>query len=289
MVLIAFAALAGWACGGGDDGDVDLPSGGEADISDELHDEFPDDFPIYDGADLEASYTGESQGVEGLVATWTTGDSIDEVRTFFDDEFDGDGPWDAQGDIQTGDSTIWNVSNDNGDVAVVTAVEEDGETSISVILSDELRDLPTDDGDDDGSDGDDGSDDSSDDSSDDEGSDSGAGDLPDAVDLPDDFPSGDVPLPDDIRITNATSFTTSGVTSYVVEFLSQDSTDDLATHFRDAFAGMGWDQAFQQEAAGTITASYTENQDATGSVVSVTIYESSYDGYNTVALSIVNQ
>ena len=76
--------------------------------------------------------------------------------------------------------------------------------------------------------------------------------------------------------------------SFVIEFLSQDSVDDLATHFKDSFEGQGWSQAFQQETQGTIVASYAENADGTGKAVTLTIAESSYEGYNTVSFSILN-
>jgi hypothetical protein len=282
LLLAALVALTAWACGGGDD-KTDLPGGGEVNVSDDLPDEFPDDFPIYDGADFQGAVTGQQGGVEGLVATWETGDDLDDVQAFYDGEFSGDGPWDSTGDGDTGDSAFWSVQNTGDDKSgFVTVASADGTTTIAVVISDDLADLPTED------DADSGSGDEA--PPDDGGSNSGSADLPAEADLPDDFPSDDVPLPDDIRVTNATSFTTAGVTSFLVEFYSQDSVDALAAHFKDELEAKGWSQSFQQESGDGVYAAYAENpDDATGSVVTVTIAESEVDGYNTVAMTVTSQ
>ncbi len=294
LLLTAVVALTAWACGGGDDKTIDIPGGGQVNVSDDIPDEFPDDFPIYDGADFQTSFSGEQDGVEGLIATWQTDDSFDDVKAFFDGEFEG-GSWTSTGDGTTGsESAFWSVQNaDNDKGGFVTIVTSDGKTAISVVISDDLSDLPTGDGSsgDDSSSGDDDSsgDDSSsdgDDSSSDDSSDPPSAELPDEADLPDDFPSDVVPLPDDIRVTNASSFSTGGVESFIIEFYSKDSVDDLATHFKDGFEGKGWSQSFQTESDGQVYATYAENADATGAVVTVTISESEVDGYNNVGLTV---
>jgi hypothetical protein len=290
MLVAATAA----ACGGDGDKKIDVPGGGEVNVSDDLPDDFPDDFPIYDGADFEGSFSGEQDGVAGIVANWTTGDDIDEVRTFYDDEFSGDGDWTAETDGTTGDSSFWSVRNSSGDeAAFVTAATDGDKTNITVVISDDLNDLPADDGNDSSSGGDDSSSDdgsSSDADDSDSGDDPGSGDadLPEEVDLPDDFPS-DVPLPDNIRVTNAFSSSTGGVDTFIVEFLSQDSIDDLSAHFKNEFEGKSWTQSFHSESNGQVFDTYAENDEGTGTAVTVTIYESTVSGYNTVALTVTSQ
>jgi hypothetical protein len=292
-LILAFtlAAATAWACGGGDGDDTIDIGDGEVNVSDDLPDDFPDDFPIYDGADFQNAITGEQGGVEGLIATWETDDSFDDVKSFYDSEF-SDGPWTSTGSGTTGDeSAFWSVQNtDDEKAGFVTILGADGKTNISVVISDELSDLPTvesdegDSGDDEGSG--DGEDDGSGGGS---GDDVPAADLPEESELPDDFPSDEVPLPDDIRVTSSSSFASGGVTTHIVEFYSQDSVDDLASHFKDEYEGRGWTQSFQTESDGQVYAAYAENADATGTTVTVTITESLVEGYNTVGLTVTTQ
>ena len=313
MVLMALVALTAYACGGGDDDNGDGGNGGDGDggdvtgscgdvpgivggVSDDLSDDFPDDFPIYDGADFKCGYNGESNGVSGVAGIWGTGDDIDDVKTFYDDELGGDGPWTAASDGTSAGSSFWIVSHDDGKGGIVTVTEDGDDVAITVVISDDLNDLPNGDGD--SSDGDSGSDDDDSSSDGDSGDDDGPtsdndpgivdGDLPEEVDLPDDFPT-DVPLPDDIRVTNAFSSSSAGIDTFIVEFLSQDSIDDLRSHFKDAFEGQSWTQSFQSESNGQVFDTYAENDDGTGTAVTVTISESDVSGYNTVGLTVASQ
>jgi hypothetical protein len=315
IALFAVLALTAWACGGGDDDDGgggggdsdnisdacddgDLPGGLPGEVSDDVPDDFPDDFPIYDGADFLCGYSGESEGTTGSAGIWRTGDSLEDVQAFYEEELGGDGPWTSPGSGSSGGSSFWTVTKgDGGEGGVVTLTSEGDDTVITIIVGEDLGDVPSgdddsssgdDDGDDEASgDGDEPASDPSDDPSDEGGDDgSGSADLPDEVELPDDFPSDDVDLPDG-RVTAASSFTSGGVQSWVIEVVSTDSVEDLAAHFRDSFEAKGWAQSFQTETQGLISAAYTENADATGMVVSMTIGESPYEGYNSVNLSVV--
>jgi hypothetical protein len=306
-----------WACGGGgddngsgdggnvsdacDDGDIPGVAG---EISEDVPDDFPDDLPIYDGADFRCGYQAETDDASGVAGIWTTGDSLEEVTSFYDDEFSGDGPWVSQGSGSAGGSSFWTVTHDDdAEGGVVTLTSEGDNTAITVVVSDDLSDLPSGDDDDsasgndddssrdDGdSSGDDGDGATSDPDDSDTGDDPGSGDaeLPPAVDLPDDFPS-DVPLPDAIVITNASSFSGGGANTYIVEFHSQDSIDELSNHFKSAFEGQSWSQALHTESNGQVFDTYAENDDGTGSAVTVTIYESDVPGYNIVALTATSQ
>lgn len=302
--LIALLALTAWACGGGDDDDGgsddpgsgnitdacegDIPDGVPGDVTDDLPDDFPDDLPIYDGADFRCGYSGEADGESAVAGIWTTGDSIDDVKAFYDEELGGDGPWSSAGSGSAAGSTFWTVTKeDSSEGGVITLTSEGDDTVITAVISDDLDDLSGDD--DSGSGDEDGDEPASDpDPSGGDDDDGASGDLPDEVDLPDGFPSDDIDIPDGARIINASTFTSGGVQSFVVEFLSQDSVNDLATHFKDSFEGKGWGQSFQTESNGLIAAAYAENDDGSGKVVSLTIGESPYDGYSTVSFSILN-
>jgi hypothetical protein len=297
MALIAVLALTAWACGGGDDddgggdggngGDVtdacgaDLPGNipGLPDAADEAGEgDFPDDLPIYDGADFECGFSGETDGSSGMVGIWSTGDSVDDVKAFYDGEFSGDGPWTSESDGTAAGSSFWTITHeDDAQSGFVTVLADGDNTAITIIVGDEFAD---------GGDGGDTPDDAGERTPDD--SRSGSSDLPDEAELPDDFPS-DIPLPDGARVTNASSFTSGGVTSHVVEIYSQDSIDDLASFFQSEFEGQGWTQTLQTESNGEIFASYADEPDATGTLVTISITESGVEGYNLIGLSVTSQ
>jgi len=267
-LTVAIVSLAAFACGGGDKKTIDTGNG-ELTIGDELPDSFPDDFPIYDGADLQSAVEGEQEGISGTVATWETDDDFEKVKKFYDDALK-DGPWKSVGDGTIADSAFWSVENSAGDKQAYIQIADADPTTIVVIVGDAAGDIIPDSGSDDS----------------DSGSDSGGGELPEEVDLPDDFPSDRVPLPDDIRITNASSVNVSGAQSFLVQFYSKDSTDDLAAFFKDELDGNGFTQSIQTSQDGGVYAAYSENDDGTGAIVIVTVTDSDVDGYRQVTLQI---
>jgi hypothetical protein len=288
LTAIAVAALSlVAACGGGDDDTIDIGDG-EVSIGDDLPDNFPDDFPIYDGADLEGAVTGESEGIEGTVATWTTGDDLADVVAFYDDAFT-DGPWTSSADGTAGGGSFWAVENEAGDKAgyVQVAGADDG-VSIVATVGDN-PDASADSGDDEG-DGDEPTPDSDGPASDpddsDTGDDPGSADLPEEVDLSAEFPTDQVPLPDDIRITSSSSVNAGGVQSHIVAFYSQDSADELAAHFKTELEGNGYTQSIETSDENGSYAAYAENEDGTGAIVIVTITESSTEGYQEVGVQV---
>jgi len=284
LMGIAFFA----ACGGGDDKTIDTGDG-KVTISDDLPDEFPDDFPVYDGADLQGSYQGESEGVSGTVATWTTGDSADDVTNFYKDKLNGDN-WKIQSSGTSGGGSFFVVLNkDESKAGYVVIGEADGDTSIIVTVGDNDGSVSGDDSGDNAS-GDDVEDTSGEDNAGDDGSsDEGSTDaqLPEEQDLSDDFPSDRVPLPDDSRVTSSSSISSGGQNSFFVEFYSKKSADELRDYFGDTLTGKGWTEALASEADGDVYLSYTNSETSATASVTVIITDADVEGYQTVTLSVV--
>jgi hypothetical protein len=285
----AIVLLALTACGGGDSKTVTGPDGEEVTIGTDLPDSFPDDFPVYDGADLQGAIQGEQDGIEGIVATWTTGDSLDDVAAFYDSEFE-DGPWTVTLEGSVSGSTYWAVEHPDGKVGYISLAESD-EVAIIATVGDDPDRASSDDGSSDDSDGE--SDDSSDDgSSDDEASsddddvssDDDGGEvvqnLPDEVDLPDGFPTDLLSFPDDIRITTGTSYSANGQTTYMVGFFTEDSAKDVSDYYKSLLEGKGYNQSVQTSDATGVYSAYAENTDGTGTIIVVSVNDStSVEGY----------
>lgn len=298
LAVCTAIALGSAACGGGDDEKtIDLGDGNEITVGDDLPDDFPDDFPIYDGADLQGATTGEQDGISGIVATWTTGDSYEDVEAFYNDAFES-GEWSVTLTGQAGGSTYWAVTNSDDSKAGYVAISEGDDTLISATVGDNpdgasgSGDDSGDSGDDDGSSSDDGSSDDdassdgdddsvSDPSDDDTGDSTGDADLPDEVELPDDFPSDLVSsIPGGARITSDQSFTSNGQSTFMIGFISEDSVDAIGDAFDDEMTGKGYTQTLKTSDGTGVYAAYTENDDGTGAVVVLSVNESSsYDGY----------
>jgi len=288
LALLGVALFA--ACGGDDKKTIDTGDG-KVTVSDDLPDEFPDDFPIYDGADLQNSYQGESEGVSGIIATWTTGDSAEDVANFYESEFDGD-DWKKQSSGNSGGGSFFVVLNkDESKAGYLIISEADGDTQIIATVGDNDGSL-TGDGSSDGSSGDDGEDTSGEDSSGNDGSSSGddgssSAQLPEEQDLDDDFPSDKVPLPDDSRVTSSSSLSSGGQDTFFVEFYSKKSTDELRDYFKDTLTGKGWTEALASESDGDVYLTYASEDASATSGVTVIITDADVDGYRTVSLSVV--
>jgi hypothetical protein len=274
-MTVAMVSLAGFACGGGDKKTIDIGNG-EVTVGDELPDSFPDDFPIYDGADLQGVVQGEQGGISGTVATWETNDDFEKVKKFYDAALK-DGPWKSLADGTVAGSTFWSVENSAGEEQGYVQIADTNPTRIVVVVGNRGGDIGGDVSTPDSGSGDPSS-----------GSDSSGGDLPKEVALPDDFPSDQVPLPDDIRITNASSVNAGGTQSRLLQFYSKDSADDLASFFKDELEGKGFTQSIQQSQDGGIYAIYSENDDGSGLLVSITILDGDVAGYRQVTLQITS-
>ena len=273
IMTVAMVSLAASACGG-DNKSLDLPGGGKI-TEGKLPDDWPDDFPVYGSAKLLGGVSEVVEGSAASTATWETSDSPDDVKQFYDDAFK-DGPWLSESSGVIASGTFWLATKGDGAPAYVTVVGGDGnKTLIVVVIGDTASDTvdpgagetPADAG---------------------SGSGSGGGELPDEVALPDDFPSDQVPLPDGIRITNASSVNAGGTQSFLIQLYSKDSVDDLAAFFKDELEGKGFTQSIQTSQDGGIYAAYAQNDDGTGAIVIVTVTESDVEGYRQVSLQITD-
>ena len=302
IVMFGTAACGG---GGGDDQTIDLGDGNEVSVSDDLPNDFPDSFPIYEGADLQGTTRGEQDGITGIVATWTTGDSFDDVVAFYNDAFES-GEWSVTLTGSAGGSTYWAVGNTDGSKAGYVAISDGDDTLISATVGDNPDGASgsTDDGSgsgedssgdgssDDGSSSGDGSSDGdsssdgtdsdnvSDPSDDDTGESAGSADLPDEVALPDEFPTDLVSIPEGARITSGQSYSSNGQDTFMVGFMTEESVDDVADAFASEMSGKGYTETLRTSDGTGVYAAYTENDDGTGTVIVLSLVESSsYDGY----------
>ena len=275
------ALLAAAACGGGGEKTIDVGNGDEITLNSDLPDDFPDNFPIYEGADLQGAVEGEQDGIKGIVATWTTGDDFDDVQSFYDGAFEG-GTWKSAASGNAGGSAFWSLEEGDGDRVGYVAVTDGDEVTIIATVGDDPNAAAGAEGDSSEADGSTADGDSSSGS----GSDASTSDLPDEVDLPDDFPSDRVPLPDDARLVTANSISANGQQAFTLTFYSQNSIEELAESYRSKLKGKGYSQAFETSDASGVYATYSENSDGTGEVIVFTISDGDVEGYRLIVLSV---
>lgn len=292
VVVVGVLPFASLACGGGSDNErtISTGDGDSVTTSTDLPDDFPDSFPIYDGADLQGAVQGEQDGITGIVATWTTGDDVDDVKNFYEDAFGG-GEWTAVTSGSAGGSTYWIVEQSDGDKAAYVAVSGGDETTIIATVGDDPNSATADDdgsSDDEEASNDDGDGDeaSSDNGSSDEeaSSDDGSSDadvnLPDEVELPDGFPSDLVSLPDGARVTTAQSYSANGQETFIVGFFTKDEAKDVGEYYKNELEGAGFTQSVQTSDATGVYAAYSENSDGTGTIIVISVNDNgSYEGY----------
>jgi hypothetical protein len=129
LCLLGALALAA-ACGGGEEGGpsgVGLPEG------------FPQDFPLYAKATVEAATLAPEGG--GFLVEWRSSDSSDQVRSFYEKELDKD-PWQVENvqDIPEMETTVIMFARvDGGEewgtVAIATVRENGQHATISLSLT----------------------------------------------------------------------------------------------------------------------------------------------------------
>jgi len=281
LPVLVFASVT-VACGGGDKKTVDIPGGGKVTVSDDLPGDFPDDFPKYDGAKVLGSVSGSSEGQEGTLVTFETGDDIEDVQAFYEKEFE-DGPWKSTSTGSFGGSGTF-VAEKGDEAASVFIAESDGKVTILVTYGSKA-DLGLDDSSDSGDDSEDPTPDDSDSSGDDSG-DSGSAELPEEVNLDDEYPKDRIPLPDDARVTSSSSFSSSGTRTIFVELYVKQSVDDLEEFYKDKLEAAGYTDSFSSTSDGEVFLSWTDPDSTTGAAAVVNIAPSDVEGYSTVSLSI---
>ncbi|OGG02516.1 hypothetical protein A2Z33_01825 [Candidatus Gottesmanbacteria bacterium RBG_16_52_11] len=101
-----------------------------------LPDNFPKDFPIYPGVKFTGSMSGnnQKQDSKGFWVVMSTGDSVDQVKEFYDAQLETSG-WEVANTMTAGSLVSWTVKKGTLEGAVsVTRGEQDSETAITVTL-----------------------------------------------------------------------------------------------------------------------------------------------------------
>ncbi len=277
LLLGAMVAITSLAVACGSDKKTIKTDDGKITVGGDLPDSFPDDFPVYPGADYQSGIESSQGGVDGFAATWTSGDDFSKVRDFYDDELK-DGDWVASSSGNTGsDGAFWLAENTSKKLtAYVIVGNTDGDTSITAIVGDS-DDLSS--GGDDPTEPADSSDDDTPTSSD------TGGDLPDEVDLDDDFPKEEVYIPSGARVTSTSSLNSNGTSSYFVELYVKGDADKIADDFAEGMKDKGWTDSFNSTTNGEVFQSYSRGADATTDAVTVAITKSDVSGYVTINMS----
>lgn len=120
---------------------TDDKTGATIDVgSGEMPENFPKDFPIYEGAKVTSSLTGgESREGSGFWLTLTTGDSVDEVSSFYKINLAANGWTETANYTSEGVQTqVIKKGTVEGTVAI-TRDEEAKETQIVVVLGEETN------------------------------------------------------------------------------------------------------------------------------------------------------
>jgi len=104
--------------------------------------------------------------------------------------------------------------------------------------------------------------------------------LPQEAALPDDYPSDIAPVPDGARVTDASSFTSGGSSTFAVTYLTKDDPDSVANFYKEETA-KGWSEVGSFESGGEITISY-QNEAQTGSLIIGITKSTDYEGYTQV-------
>jgi hypothetical protein len=294
MLPVALIAALAVACGGGSNKKtINIPGVGNVSTSNKLPSDFPDDFPTYKGADVQASTTGTYNGISGLYVVWQTGDSVDKVKSYFDDQFKN-GSWKSNTTATTNGTSYWIVdSPDHKKAGYVSVSEADGKTSISAAIGDNTS------GSSDATEPSGSSTESSGSSSQDtpeptdtESSSSGSGsaDLPEEATLSSDYPKDRVPLPDSSRVTSSTSVTSNGQKSFYVEVYVHDSPSNVNDYFKNELPKHDWTDAFASESGGSFIQTYSgatpSDPSGQGESLTVSVEESDVSGYAKVSIIV---
>ena len=282
-------ALLAFGCGG--DSKSIKVGDTKIDLSNKVPSDFPKDFPVYKGADVQGSATGTEKGISGTVVTWQTGDDLDKVKEFYDKAFK-DGPWKSSSTGSSGDGSFWIANSGDGKKTAYVGTSRSGNKTAIVVTVGDNDDSSSDGGDDDTpesststktdtSSGDDSSSDGEDSSSD---SSPEPAELPDEATLSKDFPSDRVPFPSGSRVTSTSSFSSNGAKSYFVEVYVKDSAEKAADYFKTELKKHGWTDAFASESNGEFFITFTGGSDK--EAVTIAIAESDTPGYAKASLSV---
>ena len=210
--------------------------------------------------------------------TWETGASPDEVTNFYKEALDKD-PWKTAGVFTTSEGamiTFTRTDNENFGGGV-TVASSDGKTQFVVFMGEGAGAAPTEEA----AAAEEPT--AEKEATPEEEQPPAEAELPDEVALPDDYPSDVAPIPDGARVTEASSFTTDGQTSFAVSYLTKDDPESVADFYDSKVPGNGWSETSRLSSDGDIFLSY-ENQ-AEGAQLMFTMSPSDdYAGYTQVAV-----
>ena len=99
---------------------------------DELPENFPKDFPIYENAKLISKWSSEDQEGSGLSLMWETDDTLDKVSDFYESQFEKNG-WNITSTFKQEDSTVFSAEKDSQEALLGIAVVEE-KLNISVVF-----------------------------------------------------------------------------------------------------------------------------------------------------------
>jgi hypothetical protein len=278
--LLSVLAVAS-ACGGGGGKEITLPGGGgnvKVTTGGELPSDFPADFPIFKDANLTGTVKGEQEGQSGYFATWDTDASVQDVTDFYKDALDKE-PWKTSGVFTSSEGTVITFARTDNESfgGGVTVGSSDDKTQFVVFMGEGVGAAPTEEA---------GvaEEPTAEQAATPEGEQPAAqAELPEEVALPNDYPSDVAPIPDGARVTQASSYTTEGNTSFAVDYLTKDDPESVADFYDSKVPGNGWSQTSRISSNGEIYVGY-ENQ-AEGSQLALSIAPSSdYDGYTEVTI-----
>ncbi len=287
MLLVAVAT----ACGGGGSKTVNIPGGGKVSVNtDKLPGDFPSDFPIYSGANYQGSVSGGSTTAKGIAATWQTGDSVDKVKSYYNDQLNGKSNWkqvattDSNGSV----SFIFQGKDDSTKGGVVVISTQDNKTQILVSVGNDLGGSGSDSTPSDSSSSG-GSSSSGKTSTPSSGSDSAtqapsSQPLPAEATLSSDFPKDRVPFPSGARVTSTSNIASGGQNMYIVEIYVKDSPDNVNDYFKNELPKHDWTSSTTGNQSGQFFQAWGGATEGEGVIVS--IEKSDTDGYAKVSLSV---
>jgi hypothetical protein len=278
--ILALCSIALAGCGG--DGKKTVKVGNDSfTASEKLPDSFPNDFPIYGGADFKGSISTTQEGEKGLAATWETGDSLDKVKSYYNDQFGGKSAWTQDSATDTGQGAFYAVhkKSDATKAGFVTLASQGDKTSFIVFIGDNLNAA--------------GSDSTpsgktcaaatADTSSGSDNTPAAAADLPAEAKLSDGFPRDRVPFPSGARVTSTSSVSSGGQNTYFVEIYVKDSPEKVSTYFKDELPKHNWTNSLVSQTNGEYFLSFSgDNNDA----VIIQIDQSDTPGYAKASISV---
>jgi hypothetical protein len=278
--LLSLLAVAS-ACGGGGGKEVTLPGGGgnvKVTTGGELPSDFPKDFPIFKDANLTGTVKGEQEGQSGYFATWETDASVQEVTDFYKEALDKD-PWKTSGTFTSGEGTIISFARtDNENFGGgVTVASSDGKTQFIVFMGEgagqapgaeaPTEEQPT----------------PEEQATPEEEQAPAQAKLPEEVALPNDYPSDVAPIPDGARVTDASSYTAGGQTTFAVNYLTKDDSQTVADFYGSKVPGNGWSETSRLSSDGEVYLTY-ENPDESSQLIVTISPSDTYEGYTEVAM-----